>query len=84
LLKPENKAKLIAILTYHVVPSKAMAADVVRLDGKSVKTVEGSDAKINETGGSVQVNDVKVIKTNIGCTNGVIHVIDRVLLPPTS
>jgi uncharacterized surface protein with fasciclin (FAS1) repeats len=82
LLKPENKAKLIAILTYHVIPSKAMAADVVRLNGKSVKTVEGRNAKISVIGGNVQVNDAKVIKTDIGCTNGVIHVIDTVLLPP--
>ncbi len=84
LLKPENKAKLIAILTYHVIPSRAMAADVVRLNGKSVKTVEGSNAKISVTGGNVQINDAKVIKTDIGCTNGVIHVIDTVLLPPIS
>ena len=82
LLKPENKAKLAAILTYHVVPGKAMAADVVKLDGKSIKTVQGGKIKVSVNGGTVKVNDAKVIKTNIACTNGVIHVIDTVILPP--
>jgi len=82
LLKPENKAKLVAILTYHVIPAKAMAADVVKLDGKSVKTVEGSSVKIDVEGKTVMVNDAKVTKTDIACTNGVIHVIDTVIMPP--
>ena len=79
LLKPENKKKLAGILTYHVVSGKVMAADVVKLT--KAKTVEGKDVKIKVTGGKVSVNDAKVSKTDIVCTNGVIHVIDTVLLP---
>ena len=82
LLKPENKSKLTAILKYHVIPSKAMATDVVKLDGKKVKTVEGSEVSIKVTNGTVSVDKAKVIKTDIGTTNGVIHVIDTVILPP--
>ena len=82
LLKPENKAKLAAILTYHVIPGKAMAADVVKLDGQSVKSVQGGTIKVSVNGGTVKINDAKVIKTNIVCSNGVIHVIDTVILPP--
>jgi uncharacterized surface protein with fasciclin (FAS1) repeats len=82
LLKPENKDKLVAILTYHVIPGKAMAADVVKLDGKSVKTVEGSPAKISVDGSTVMIQNAKVLKADIACTNGVIHVIDTVILPP--
>ncbi len=82
LLKPENKEKLAAILKYHVIPSKAMAADVVKLNGEEVKTVEGAKVKIKVEGKTVYINDAKVIKTDIPCTNGVIHVIDTVLLPP--
>ena len=83
LLKPENKDKLVAILTYHVIPAKAMAADVVKLDGKSVKTVQGSTVKIDVEGKTVMINNAKVLKTDIPCTNGVIHVIDTVIMPPT-
>jgi uncharacterized surface protein with fasciclin (FAS1) repeats len=83
LLKPENKEKLVAILKYHVIPAKAMAADVVKLDGQSVKTVEGKSAKVEVKDGHVMINGAKVIKTDIECSNGVIHVIDTVLLPPT-
>ena len=82
LLKPENKAKLVAILTYHVIPAKALAADVVKLDGKSVKTVEGSAVKFAVADGKVKVNDANVVKTDILTTNGVIHVIDSVIFPP--
>ena len=82
LLKPENKEKLIAILTYHVIPGKAVAADVVKLDGQAVKSVQGSDIQVKVDGATVKVNDAKVIKTDIDCTNGVIHVIDTVILPP--
>ena len=81
LLKPENKEKLIAILTYHVIPAKAMAADVVKLNGKTVKTVEGSSIKIAVKGGSVYADKAKVVTTDIACTNGVIHVIDTVIMP---
>lgn len=79
LLKPENKAKLTSILTYHVVSGKVMAADVVKL--KEAKTVEGQSVKISAAGGKVKVNDANVVKTDIGASNGVIHVIDSVLLP---
>jgi len=79
LLKPENKAKLAGILTYHVVAGKVMAADVVKLT--SAKTVNGQSVKIAVDGGKVKVNDANVVKTDIGASNGVIHVIDAVLLP---
>jgi len=82
LLKPENKAKLVAILTYHVIPAKAMAADVLKLDGKSVKSVQGGEIKVTVDGETVKVNNAKVIKTDIACSNGVIHVIDTVIMPP--
>ena len=82
LLKPENKDKLKAILTYHVVSGKVMAADVVKLDGKKVKTVQGSPVAIKVDGGTVMVGKAKVTKTDIPTSNGVIHVIDTVLLPP--
>jgi len=79
LLKPENKAKLTAILTYHVVAGKVMAADVVKL--KSANTVNGKSVQIVVDGGTVMVDNAKVVKTDIGTSNGVIHVIDTVLLP---
>lgn len=82
LLKPENKDKLVAILTYHVIPAKAMKADVVGLDGKSVKTVQGGVVKVALNDGGVMINNAKVIATDIVCTNGVIHAIDTVLMPP--
>ena len=80
LLKPENKAKLVAVLTYHVVPGKVLAADVVKL--KEAKTVQGSAVKIATREGKVKVDGANVVKTDIGCKNGVIHVIDAVILPP--
>lgn len=80
LLKPENKAKLSGILTYHVVAGKVMAADVVKL--KSAKTVNGKEVKIAVEDGTVMLDGkAKVTKTDIVCSNGVIHVIDAVLLP---
>jgi transforming growth factor-beta-induced protein len=79
LLKPENKDKLAAILTYHVVPGKVMASD---LSNRSVSTVEGSDLKVKVKKGAVTLNkSVNVITADIDATNGVIHVIDAVLLP---
>jgi uncharacterized surface protein with fasciclin (FAS1) repeats len=80
LLKPESKEKLTAILTYHVVAGKLMAADVVKLD--SVKTVQGSSLEIKTRDGKVTVGGANVTKTDIGCSNGVIHVIDAVVMPP--
>lgn len=82
LLKPENKDKLVAILKLHVIPSKALAADVVKLDGKKVKTVEGTEVSVKVEGSTVKIDKAKVIKTDIEASNGVIHVIDTVLLPP--
>jgi uncharacterized surface protein with fasciclin (FAS1) repeats len=81
LLKPEKKDQLIAILTYHVVPGKVMAADVVKL--KEAKTVNGKMLKVTVMDGAVTINDAKVTSTDIVASNGVIHVIDSVLLPPT-
>jgi uncharacterized surface protein with fasciclin (FAS1) repeats len=78
LLKPENKAKLVSILTYHVVAGDVKAADVVKL--KSAKTVQGQTVTIDATDG-VKINNAKVVKADIDCGNGVIHVIDTVLLP---
>ncbi len=75
----KDKAKLASILTYHVVSGKVMAADVVKL--KEAKTVQGQSVKIDASSG-VKVNDAKVIKTDVPATNGIIHVIDAVLLPP--
>jgi transforming growth factor-beta-induced protein len=79
LLKPENKAKLQAILTYHVVSGKVMAADVVKLTGAT--TVQGQKIDIAVKDGKVSVDGAQVVKTDIACSNGVIHVIDSVILP---
>ncbi len=82
LLKPESKAKLTAILTYHVVAGKVMAADVVKL--KEAKTVNGAMVAVKVDGGNVMINNAKVTTADIGASNGVIHVIDTVLLPPAN
>ena len=79
LLKPENKAKLQSILTYHVVAGKVLAKDVVKLN--SAKTVEGQSVTIKTLNGGVMVDGAHVTKTDIVASNGVIHVIDSVLLP---
>jgi len=79
LLKPENKSKLQAILTYHVVAGKVMAKDVVKLH--TAKTVNGQQVTVKSEMGSVMIDNAKVVKTDILCTNGVIHVIDSVILP---
>lgn len=79
LLKPENKNKLVAILTYHVVAGKVMAKDVVNLT--EAKTVQGSSVKIAVKEGKVSVDGANVVKTDIETSNGVIHVIDAVILP---
>jgi uncharacterized surface protein with fasciclin (FAS1) repeats len=75
----KDKEKLRAILTYHVVPGAVKAADVVKLD--SAKTVQGQSVSIDATDDGVKVNDAKVVKADVICSNGVIHVIDAVLLP---
>jgi uncharacterized surface protein with fasciclin (FAS1) repeats len=79
LLKPENREKLKAVLTYHVVPGKVTAAQVTKL--KSAKTVQGSDVRISASAGKVKVDDATVVKADVMASNGVIHVIDTVILP---
>ena len=79
LLKPENKDQLTAVLTYHVVPGKIMAADVVNLS--EAKTVNGKMLKVKVNGDNVMINDAKVTSTDIAASNGVIHVIDSVVVP---
>jgi uncharacterized surface protein with fasciclin (FAS1) repeats len=81
LLKPENKGKLQAILKYHVVPGKVMAADVVKVNG--AVSLNGQRIDVKVAGGKVSVDSANVVKTDIACTNGVIHVIDSVILPAT-
>jgi uncharacterized surface protein with fasciclin (FAS1) repeats len=79
LLKPENKAKLTSILTYHVVPGRVFASDVVKLKG--AKTVQGGEVSIKVEGSNVSIDNAKVVSTDIDATNGVIHVIDTVIMP---
>ncbi len=79
LLLPENQAQLQAILTYHVVPGKVMAAEAMELD--SATTVQGQDITITTMDGSVMINDATVVQADIEASNGVIHVIDTVLIP---
>jgi transforming growth factor-beta-induced protein len=81
LLKPENKSALASVLTYHVVSGKVLAKDVVKLNGKSAATVNGESVAIAVSGGKVKVNDANVVTTDVLATNGVIHVIDTVLIP---
>lgn len=76
----KDKKALTAVLTYHVVPGKVMAADVVKLD--SAKTAQGRSITIATKDGKVTINGANVLKTDIVCSNGVIHVIDAVILPP--
>ena len=79
LLRPENKEKLRAILTYHVVAGKVGSAEVVKLT--SAKTLNGQDVNITTHDGNVMVNNANVVKADIAASNGVIHVIDTVILP---
>ena len=87
LVKPENKATLVNILTYHVVSGAVMAADVVKLDGKAVKTVQGGELTVGVKDGKVTLTDANkgvanVTAVDVKASNGVIHVIDAVLMPP--
>lgn len=82
LLKPENKKALANILTYHVTPGKVLAADALKLNGKEVTMVNGDKVKIEVKDNSVYINGAKVIVTDIMAKNGVIHVIDTVIMPP--
>ena len=79
LLKPENKEKLVSILTYHVVPAKATSSDVAGM--KSAKTVNGKAVSLKARDGKVMVDGATVTKADVEASNGVIHVIDTVLLP---
>jgi uncharacterized surface protein with fasciclin (FAS1) repeats len=81
LLKPENKAMLRRVLTYHVVPGKVMAADVVKIG--SAKAVSGDMLSIKVSGGTVMIDQARVVKADIAASNGVIHVVHAVLLPPS-
>ncbi len=80
LLKPENKEQLVAVLTYHVVPGKVMSKDIA---GKKIdaKTVQGSMAKVDATGSGAKIDNANIVKVDIETDNGVIHVIDAVILP---
>jgi uncharacterized surface protein with fasciclin (FAS1) repeats len=80
LLKPENKEQLRSILTYHVVPGHVTAADVVKLT--SAKTVNGQEVRVSVLKGVVRLNDARVTKTDIAASNGLIHVVDSVIIPP--
>lgn len=82
LLKPENKDELVAILTYHVVPGRVTASDVVKID--SADTVNGQAIVVTAENGFVRINEATVISADIDASNGVIHVIDEVILPPKS
>jgi uncharacterized surface protein with fasciclin (FAS1) repeats len=89
LVKPENKKTLVNILTYHVVSGSVLAADVVKLNGKMVKTVQGGEVMVNVKDGKVSLTDAmkgtsNVTATDVKASNGVIHVIDAVLMPPAA
>jgi uncharacterized surface protein with fasciclin (FAS1) repeats len=79
LLMPENKDKLVAVLTYHVVSGKVMAADVVKID--SANTLQGGMLAVSTSGDMVMINNAKVVAADVKASNGVIHVVDTVLLP---
>ncbi|NNJ25097.1 fasciclin domain-containing protein [Alienimonas chondri] len=78
----KDKEKLKAVLLYHVVKGKVMAEDVVKLDGKRVETLNGKKVRVTVKDGSVMLNKAKVTATDVKASNGVIHVIDTVLMPP--
>ncbi len=82
LLKPENKDKLVAILTYHVVSGKVMSSDLS--NGQRAKTVQGASIKVGINRGNVKINDAKVVAADVKASNGVVHVIDKVILPPSN
>ena len=81
LLKPENKDQLVAILTYHVVPGIVRSTDLS--DGQMATTVQGSDIKVSINKDGVMINQAKVTAADIEASNGIVHVIDQVILPPT-
>lgn len=77
----KDKKALAEVLTYHVVPGRVLAADVVKMNGKSAKTAQGQKVKVKVKNGTVMINKSKVVQTDILTSNGVIHVIDTVLIP---
>ena len=79
--KPENQDQLVAILTYHVVPGKVLSTDLS--DGLSAETVNGEQVKFKVSATGVTVNQASVVKADIEASNGVVHVIDKVILPPS-
>ena len=81
LLKPENKSKLVAILSYHVVPGRVFSEGA--LEAKSAKTVQGSSVKISVKDGAAYVDNAKIVATDVNAANGVIHIIDTVIMPPS-
>ena len=82
LLKPENKDQLIAVLTYHVIGAKVMSTDLK--NGQKAATVQGSDVKVSiSKKNGVMINDAKVIAADVKASNGVVHVINKVILPPS-
>merc|ERR1712176_648156 len=82
LLKPENKGQLVDILTYHVVGAKALSTDLS--DGQSITTGEGKAVTVHIKDGGVKINDATVVKPDVLASNGVVHVVNGVLLPPTA
>lgn len=81
LLKPENKDKLVAILTYHVVAGKVMSGDLK--NGQMAKTVQGEEVSVAISYGNVSISGAKVVAADVAAKNGVVHVIDKVILPPS-
>ena len=79
LLLPENRDKLVSILTYHVVPGRVFSGDVA--DARRLKTVQGAHAPVSTSGGHVMIDNARILKTDIDASNGVIHVIDEVIIP---
>ncbi|MEM7510640.1 MAG: fasciclin domain-containing protein, partial [Bacteroidota bacterium] len=80
LLEPENKQKLISILTYHVIPAKVLSTDLQ--DGQTAATVQGANITVSLNSDGAFINDAKVAAADVMATNGVVHVIDKVILPP--
>mgnify|MGYP005633607939 CR=1 FL=1 len=80
LLKPENKSKLVAILTYHVVAGKVMSTDLS--NGQKAATVNGEKVTVSIANGTVKISGAKVIAADVKAKNGVVHIIDKVILPP--
>ena len=81
LLKPENKDQLIAVLTYHVVSGEVYSKDLK--NGQKATTVQGADIKVKLDKNGAMINDAKVVAADVEASNGVVHVIDHVILPPT-